>query len=135
MATGASAQCWGTRQQASTNMNDTDYIYGSISDNHGNRYPLTLGVPRPWRREQPVTMPTHGMHTAALIAAAVGIGIFALCPPALRGFLVLVFLGGLIWVGWTVTHPAPEPFRMPDEPAAAYTDYAPRAELVKLPNK
>jgi hypothetical protein len=58
-------------------------------------------------KPQPVAPPVHvAKHHGGLIAGALVLGIFALCPASLRFVLVLIILAGLGWLGWRFTEQA-----------------------------
>jgi hypothetical protein len=104
------------------------FEYITINDSDIQR-----AVPQP----QPVRLPapSHNNHHPILIAGLV-IGLFAgllACLPAsIRGWVVLAILAIVGWNLWNLGHKSQE---MAGSIHPVYSDYAPRAELVKLPRK
>jgi hypothetical protein len=107
---------------------------------------LVNGLPDPQPTPPPVIrMPQqlprqHNGHPLLIIGIVIGalIGLIACLPPKLRGFAVLAILAGIIWLFWTGNHDraAAQAYTGTQQPVPAhYSDYAPRAELVRLPNK
>jgi predicted alpha/beta hydrolase len=78
-------------------------------------------------------------HPLLIIGIVIGVlfGLIACLPPKLRGFVVLGILAGIVWLFWTSNHDqaAAQAYVAPPARAQHYSDYAPRAELVRLPNK
>jgi hypothetical protein len=113
------------------------YEYITIPDDAIRR-----AVPQP----QPVQLPTpraHNGHPLLIAGLVIGlfVGLIACLPASVRGWVVLAILALGAWGCWTLSHPA-DNFVFPEAPVETagtahpvYSDYAPRAELVKLPSK
>jgi hypothetical protein len=101
------------------------------------------GLPDPQPAPAPVIqMPRQNNgHPLLILGIVIGafIGLIACLPPRLRGFVVLGILAGIVWLFWTSNHDqaAAQAYAGTQQPVPMhhYSDYAPRAELVRLPNK
>lgn len=96
------------------------------------------GLPDP---AQPVHIHTSGHrgghgHPLLIVGIILGlvIGLFAAIPKGARGWVVAFILALILWFSWTAHKD--QAFAGTEQPVPAhYSDYAPRAELVRLPNK
>jgi hypothetical protein len=106
------------------------------------------GLPDPQPAEIKVqTMPrSHSGHPLLIAGLVIGlfIGLIACLPPKIRGWVVLALIAGCVWLCWRANHDAAsaqvyagtkQPVAAPYVAPPARADYAPRAELVKLPSK
>jgi hypothetical protein len=104
------------------------YEYVQIQDSD-----LQRAVPQ----ANPVRLPAPNHHSHPVLIAGLVIGLFvgllACLPASVRGWVVVAILVGIGWVFWSANRQ--QPFVAPPGDVQVYSDYAPRAGLVKLPGK
>jgi hypothetical protein len=111
-----------------------------------NMYVTGLPDPQPAEIKVEPVPRSHNSHPLLIAGIIIGafIGLIACLPPKIRGWVVLALIAGCVWLCWRANHDAasaqvyagtkqPVPGLYVAPPARA--DYAPRAELVKLPSK
>lgn len=78
----------------------------------------------------PTSHRKHPIFIAALLIGLV-VGLFVAIPKGARGWVVAAILAMVLWFTWTAKRDQAMTGTVQPVPA----DYAPRAELVRLPNK
>jgi hypothetical protein len=105
------------------------------------------GLPDPQPAEIKVeTVPRSNGHPLLIAGIVIGVffGLIACLPPKIRGWVVFALIASCVWLWWRGNQDAASaqvyagtkyPVAAPYVAPPARADYAPRAELVKLPDR
>ena len=77
----------------------------------------------------------HHGHPLVIAGIILGLllGLFLAIPKGARGWIVALILALILWFNWTAKRD--EEMAGSAQPVPAHWDYAPRAELVRLPSR